>query len=131
VDWHGDHHWMTALSSDQRAASVCHLETIGRVSGNPHVIEIWFAAEGDTIWLLSGGLGRSDWVRNLKRTPAVRVRICEQWLNGLARVVVDRPEDQAAREAIAAKYYDWRGGSLPNEWSRTALPVAVQLTRSD
>ncbi len=45
---------MTNLSKDQHAASVCHLETVGRISGNPHVIEIWFAAAGDVIWLPEG-----------------------------------------------------------------------------
>jgi deazaflavin-dependent oxidoreductase (nitroreductase family) len=121
---------MTALTPDQFAASVCYLETIGRVTGNPHLIEIWFAAGGDTIWLLSGGHDRSDWVRNLMRTPAVRVRVADQWLTGLAHVVSNRSEDLRAREAIARKYYHWRAGPLPNDWSRTALPVAIQLTSS-
>ncbi len=36
----------------------CYLTTRGRVSGRPHEIEIWFALEGRTLYLLSGGDAR-------------------------------------------------------------------------
>ena len=118
---------MTTLAQAQIDARVCYLETIGRVSGTPHEIEIWFAADGDTIWMLSGGHDRSDWVRNLRQNPAVRIRIADGWVTGSAEVVSDPARDQRAREQIAAKYYGWRSGPLPNEWTRTALPIAVTL----
>ena len=53
----------------------CYLTTRGRVSGEPREIEIWFALEGRTVYLLSGGRDRSNWVRNLQADPSVRVRI--------------------------------------------------------
>ena len=120
---------MATLAPSQISASVCYLETIGRVTGRPHEIEIWFATDGETIWLLSGGGDRSDWVKNLQRTPAVRIRIGTDWVSGVAHVVNDPAEDRRAREQIVAKYYGWTGGPLPNEWSRTSLPVAIALTQ--
>ena len=45
----------------------CYLVTMGRVTGRPHEIEIWSAADGDTLYLLAGAGARSDWVRNLAR----------------------------------------------------------------
>ena len=33
----------------------CYLTTKGRNTGNPHEIEIWFGANGNSIYLLSGG----------------------------------------------------------------------------
>ena len=59
----------------------CYLTTTGRRSGKPHEIEIWFAAVGDTIYLMNGTssdlekAGQSDWVKNLQANPSVRVRI--------------------------------------------------------
>src|SRR4029453_632468 len=53
----------------------CYLTAAGRVSGRPHTIEIWFAMRGRTLYLLSGGGDRSDWVRNLLRRPEVTVRL--------------------------------------------------------
>lgn len=32
----------------------CYLTTRGRVSGQPHEIEIWFAADGETLYMLAG-----------------------------------------------------------------------------
>jgi hypothetical protein len=32
----------------------CYLTTVGRVTGRPHTIEIWFAREGSTLYMLSG-----------------------------------------------------------------------------
>ena len=53
----------------------CYITTTGRVTGRPHPVEIWFALDGATLYLLSGGGRRSDWVRNLERHSEVSVRI--------------------------------------------------------
>jgi deazaflavin-dependent oxidoreductase (nitroreductase family) len=60
---------------DEGTAPFCYLTTTGRVSGRPHTIEIWFALRDRTLYLLSGGRDRSDWVRNLLAHPEVTVRI--------------------------------------------------------
>jgi len=118
----------TLLTQDQIAAPVCYLETIGRTTGKPHEIEIWFASDGATIWMLSGGGDRADWVRNLRHNPAVRVRIGQDWLTGTASVITNLSDDRIAREQVAAKYYGLRDGELPDEWSRTSLPVTIPLS---
>ena len=103
----------------------CYLRTIGRVTGRPHTIEIWFAAEGQTLYMLSDGRERSDWVKNLKRTPQLTVRIADERFDGLARVVDEGEEDELARRLLVTKY-ERTPGSLSN-WRRSALPVAVDL----
>lgn len=103
----------------------CYLTTVGRVTGRPHEIEIWFAIEGRTIYMLSGGRDRSDWVKNLRRTPEVKVWIAGELFEGRARIVEDAEEDALARRLLVEKY-ERRPGSLAN-WRRTALPVAVDL----
>jgi deazaflavin-dependent oxidoreductase (nitroreductase family) len=110
----------------------CYLTTIGRVSGRPHTIEIWFALDGRTLYLLSGGGDRSDWVRNLRRHPEVTVRLGRRdaaEVPGNARVVEPgSDEDDLARRLITAKYQPTYGGDL-SSWRRSALPVAVELAR--
>jgi hypothetical protein len=67
-------------------------------------------------------------VKNLKRRPAVTVRINSQTASGKARIL--RPnttEDSAARELLDAKYMAWRDGKKLSSWARGALPVAVDL----
>ena len=104
----------------------CYLTTVGRVSGTPHEIEIWFALDGDTLYMLSDSHG-SDWVKNLRRTPRVTVRIAGERFEGSASVVEDGEEDELARRLLVEKY-EQEPGSLSN-WRRTALPVAVDLVR--
>jgi deazaflavin-dependent oxidoreductase (nitroreductase family) len=106
--------------------SVLHLTTLGRVSGRPHTIEIWFAQHGTTLYMLSGGAHRSDWVRNLTRTPDAKVRLGERELAGMGRVVTDPREDRLARDAVHDKYSVLYPGDLTH-WRETALPVAIDL----
>jgi deazaflavin-dependent oxidoreductase (nitroreductase family) len=106
----------------------CYLTTVGRVSGNPHRIEIWFAIDGQTLYMLSGGGDRSDWVRNLRRDPAVTVEIGGASFEGRARVVTDAAEDERARTLVHDKYAGGYAGDLGN-WRRSALPIAVDLQR--
>jgi deazaflavin-dependent oxidoreductase (nitroreductase family) len=106
----------------------CYLTTLGRVSGRPHRIEIWFAIDGDTLYMLSGGDERSDWVKNLRRTPAVTVEVGSGRFAGRARVVTDAAEDERARALVHDKYAGTYAGDLGG-WRRSALPVAVDLQR--
>jgi deazaflavin-dependent oxidoreductase (nitroreductase family) len=106
----------------------CYLTTTGRVTGRPHTIEIWFAINEATLYMLSGnGPDRhADWVRNLMKTPAVAIRIREQEFAGSGRVVEDSDEDALARRLLLEKYEPTYSGDL-SDWGRTALPVAVDL----
>jgi deazaflavin-dependent oxidoreductase (nitroreductase family) len=103
----------------------CYLTTTGRVTGEPHTIEIWFALDRRTLYMLSGS-HRSDWVKNLLRAPDVAVRLGETTFAGRARVVEQAEEDALARRLVLAKYQPRDGDDL-SEWGRTALPVAVDL----
>lgn len=115
------------LLADLNKQDFCYLTTKGRVSGNPHRIEIWFGVNGDSIFLLSGGGEGSDWVKNLKADPKVQVRIAKQNFTGVAHVVTDAEGDAMARRLLAAKYYGWRQGKKLNDWARTALPIKIEL----
>jgi deazaflavin-dependent oxidoreductase (nitroreductase family) len=104
----------------------CYLTTRGRVTGRPHRIEIWFALAGDTVYLLSGGRDRSDWVKNLRRSPEVTVELGPHAFPGRARIVDDPAEDEQARTLVHDKYAAGYGGDLTG-WRASALPVAIEL----
>ena len=109
------------------AEDYCYLTTTGRVSGNPHEIEIWFGVRGSSIYLLSGGGRDSDWVKNLLKNPAVTVRIAKTIFAGTARLVTDPEEETTARYLLAEKYQEWEEGRTLSEWARTALVVGIDL----
>ena len=107
--------------------SFCYLTTTGRITGRPHEIEIWFSLvpETRTLYMLAGSGDQADWVRNLRRKPAVTVRVSGEELEGEARAVEDAGEDELARRLLVEKY-ERSPGSLSG-WRRRALPVAVDL----
>jgi deazaflavin-dependent oxidoreductase (nitroreductase family) len=108
----------------------CYLTTRGRVTGRPHEIEIWFVLDGTTLFMLSGGGGSSDWVRNLTAAPEVRVRLGSSTYDGTARVVdPDTEEDERARRLVFEKYQPRYEGSLAS-WRERSLPVAIELAQS-
>jgi deazaflavin-dependent oxidoreductase (nitroreductase family) len=114
--------------SDFSGEQYCYLTTRGRVTGATHRIEIWFAIHNDTLYMLSGGGDRSDWVKNLLVTPAVTVEVGAGRFNGYARVVTDPSEDALARALLHDKYAPGSARDLSG-WRRSALPIAVDLER--
>ena len=121
---------LTTLLSQLSIEEYCYLTTTGRVSGRPHEIEIWFGIQKDTLYLLSGS-ERSDWVKNLRKTPSVMVRLATYTFAGTARTVSDREEDTRARYLIAEKYQEWEEGKTLSQWARTALPVAIKIEKGE
>ena len=113
---------LSAIADDD----FCYLTTRGRRTGGMHEIEIWFALQGTTLYMLSGGRDRSDWVRNVTAEPAVTVRMRERTYAATARVLGDDPESELARRLVSEKYQPRYKGSLEN-WRRDALPVAIDL----
>jgi deazaflavin-dependent oxidoreductase (nitroreductase family) len=111
----------------------CYVTTRGRRTGKPHPIEIWFGAEdGRTLYLLSGGGDRSDWVRNMRADPSVSVRVGRGGaaMAATARFVDAPDEEGLARRLLASKYQGWHEGREMSSWARTALPVALDLDRA-
>jgi deazaflavin-dependent oxidoreductase (nitroreductase family) len=109
------------------AEQYCYLTTTGRVTGDPHEIEIWFGLNDRTLYLLSEGRDKSDWVKNLIKTPAVTVRIMRKKFKATARLVTDSQEEMMARQLLATKYEQWRVGQSFSRWARTALVVGIDL----
>jgi deazaflavin-dependent oxidoreductase (nitroreductase family) len=107
----------------------CYLTTRGRVTGQPHEIEIWFALDGQRLFMLAGAGERSDWVRNLQAEPSVTVRLRDTTHPAQARVVeAGADEDGRARTLVFEKYQLRSSGSLES-WRESALPVALDIER--
>src|SRR5579859_2488090 len=89
---------------DYANEAFCYLTTKGRVSGRPHTIEIWFVLHGSTLYMLSGGLDKSDWVKNILHQADLTVKIKDRVFPGQGRMVKEKVEDALARSLIAGKY---------------------------
>ena len=112
---------------DLKQEDYCYLTTIGRITGNPHTIEIWFGLNDSTLYILSGGMDKSDWVKNLRKNSAVTVRIAKQIFNATARIVQDETEQMLARNLLADKYNERKANGSLSKWARTALVVGIDV----
>lgn len=104
----------------------CYLTTTGRRSGRQHTIEIWFATDGASLYLISGGRDRSDWVRNLQASPRAHVHIGDTSVAVNARVPLDQPASERDRAVrlLHTKYGSQVSGNLA-DWQRDAFIVAL------
>ncbi|HEY0225053.1 MAG TPA: nitroreductase family deazaflavin-dependent oxidoreductase [Mycobacterium sp.] len=73
-----------------RQLLVTMLETTGRKSGQPRRTAIGGKLVGNQYWMVSEHGNHSDYVRNIKANPAVRLRVGGQWRSGVAHLL---PED--------------------------------------
>ena len=95
---------------------VLYLTTIGRATGLPREIEIWFVVCRERFYLFAEHREAAGWVKNIRRNPKVSVRLGERQIDATARVL-DRHADRQLWDEVAAiadRKYGW-GDGLPAE----------------
>ena len=95
---------------------VLYLTTVGRSTGLPREIEIWFVVWCGRLYLFAETREAAGWVKNIRRNPKVIVRIGEWHIDATARVL-DRNADRKLWDQVAEianRKYGW-GDGLPVE----------------
>jgi deazaflavin-dependent oxidoreductase (nitroreductase family) len=65
------------------------LETTGRKSGQPRRTPLDGSKVGNEFWFVSEFGEKSQYVKNIKADPKVRIRLRGQWHNGTAHLMPD------------------------------------------
>jgi deazaflavin-dependent oxidoreductase (nitroreductase family) len=91
-----------------------YLTTIGRRTGLPREIEIWFVTRGGSFYVFAEGFHRAQWVKNIARNPWVQVRVGDQTLEAAAQALDETRDAEEWRTAqdLARHKYGW-GDGLP------------------
>lgn len=97
--------------------STVRLVTIGRKSGAPRPVTIWFVADAGRIYVQAGKGGSTDWFKNLQKTPSVTLEFGERRLKGQASVVTDSAEASRILDLFRKKYWlarlaSWVGSGI-------------------
>lgn len=103
-------------STQQPSLNYLYLTTTGRVTGKPREIEIWFVEHGGRFYVLAEHLHDTQWVKNIKHSSRVSVRLGDLSFEATARVL-DYERDRKAwltAQELAREKYDW-GDGLPVE----------------
>ncbi len=90
-----------------------YLTTVGRVTGQPREIEIWFTEHGGRFYLVAERES-AHWVRNIQSQPRVKARLGDAEFNANARVVHDDREPQLAAtvKSLFDAKYGWSDGLI-------------------
>ena len=107
---------MASPSESIANEKVLWLTTIGAKTGLPRPIEIWFVVHGDRFYVFAENREAASWVRNIRRNPAVKIRVGDHETQATARVL-DAAADRALWDQVAAmanRKYRW-GDGLPVE----------------
>jgi deazaflavin-dependent oxidoreductase (nitroreductase family) len=102
---------------------VLNLTTVGRKSGLPRTVEIWFVVYQQRIYLLAEHGLRTHWVRNIQVNPVVAIRLTRHRFRARGRVL-DAAQDQLEWQAVTSlshKKYGWGDG----------LPVAFEALEEE
>jgi deazaflavin-dependent oxidoreductase (nitroreductase family) len=79
----------------------------GRKTGKPHEVTIWFVLDRDKLFIGTANVSR-QWVRNVQKTPQVKLSIGGEKFEGTARFLTDRAEHEGTMAAIRRKYWMFR-----------------------
>ena len=79
----------------------------GRNTGKPHEVTIWFVLDDDKLYLGRANVNR-QLVRNLQKTPKIKLSIGGETFEGKARFLTDRAEHERALAVIRRKYWMFR-----------------------
>jgi len=105
---------------------VLYLTTVGRATGLPREVEIWFVVCRERFYLFAETGEAAGWVKNIRRNPRVTIRIAGRQIDATAHVL-NRQADRNLWDEVASigdGKYGW-GGGLPVE----ITPLPSRRTR--
>lgn len=117
---------MSALDDALASAQELELTTIGRVTGRPHRVHVWFARDGEDLWLRTDR--SADWYRNLERSGRCEIAV------GDARAEAERVPIADEAAALRRLVELWRakyGAEWVADWyvERGRVPVLLRVSR--
>jgi deazaflavin-dependent oxidoreductase (nitroreductase family) len=88
-----------------------YLTTVGRRTGLPHEIEIWFTRRDGTYYVIAE-YATSHWVQNLRANAQVTVRLGGERFSATARILNPdaEPELYASVQQLSRDKYGWGDG---------------------
>jgi deazaflavin-dependent oxidoreductase (nitroreductase family) len=99
------------------------LTHLGRKTGKPYEVTIWFMVEGDTVYLPTASVER-QWPRNVTKRPEVTLRIGDQTFKGRAEPIADSSGRDHVMALVGRKYWY----ALPLMWLGR-MATAAGLTK--
>ncbi len=101
-----------------------YLTTIGRRTGNPHTVELWFAISGGKIYLSHEGV-YTDWMRNIIEDDRIEFRVRDIQFKGIARIGENGKAFEVGIHALYLKYYGKASDDIIRDWFSESTVIEI------
>ena len=114
----------TDFSTGLQNASEIEITVTGRTSGRTHSYPIWFALDGNKLYLIPVKGSDTGWYKNLLKRPSVRLATRGgKTLTASARLITD----EAQLDKILEKFRDKYGRNVKSYYPKYDVAVEVPL----
>ena len=113
----------TNFSSALQGANEIEITVTGRTSGRSLSYPVWFALEGEKIYLIPVKGSDTDWYKNLRKTPTIRLEARGKTFTTSARLLTGEAEIAKVLEKFRDKY----GRNVKSYYPKLDVAVEVPL----
>ena len=106
-----------------QGANEIEITVTGRTSGRSLSYPVWFALDGDKLFLLPVRGSDTDWYKNLRKTPTIRLEVRGKTFTTSARLLTD----QAQIGKVLEKFRDKYGRNVKSYYPKLDVAVEVPL----
>jgi deazaflavin-dependent oxidoreductase (nitroreductase family) len=106
-----------------QGASEIEITVTGRTSGRSLTYPVWFALDGDMLYLIPVKGSDTEWYKNLRKTPTIRLSSRGKTLTASARILTD----QAQLDKVLEKFRDKYGRNVKSYYPKYNVAVEVPL----
>ncbi len=112
----------TNFRSALQGTNEIEITVTGRSSGRSLSCPVWFALEGDKLYLLPVKGSDTEWYKNLRKTPTIRLEVRGKTFTTSARLLTDEAQVGEVAQKFRGKY---GAGQVKAYYPK--LDVAVQV----
>jgi deazaflavin-dependent oxidoreductase (nitroreductase family) len=114
----------TDFSAGLQNAREIEISVTGRTSGRSLSYPVWFALDGDTLYLIPVRGSDTEWYKNVRKTPTIRLATRGgKKLTASARLI----SDQTQLDKILEKFRDKYGRNVKSYYPKYDVAVEVPL----
>ena len=103
-----------------------YLTTIGRKTGNPHTVELWFAVAMGNIYLSHEGAD-TDWMKNILTDNTVGFTINGHRFKGQAHIFREGAVFEIGKHALYRKYYGEASNDVVDDWFSESTVIEINI----
>ncbi len=106
-----------------QGASEIEITVNGRSSGRSLTYPVWFTVDGDTLYLIPVKGSETEWYKNLRKTPTIRLASRGKALTTSAHILTD----QAHLDKVLEKFREKYGRNVKSYYPKYDVAVEVPL----